>query len=131
VPSVDVSGHRLFAAMTALLLYMESKEEGGIEWREARIAHKALQRFYDKYAQTVLIRYKGRQISLIKAGGMYTAWLARKKSTRDYREHYEFTTLGTQIHEGHIIKMRLDGLTEEVLTFHGKLPDLVNSAWPK
>lgn len=128
-PGLEVSGHRLFAVISALTLIVDTSPVGSHERGEALAHLTEVKRFYDQYAQTVYIRFKGRQMSLRKAGEQYLAWRAKREETTCFKEHYELLTLGTQLHEGHIIKMRLDGLDEDVLTFQGKLPDLINGNW--
>lgn len=127
--TMEVSGHRLYAVISALTLLVEELPVGSDERSEALAHLTEIQRFYDQYAQTVLIRFKGRQISLRRAGEQYLSWRKKREETACFKELYELLTLGTQLHEGHIIKMRLDGLDENVLTFQGKLPDLINGNW--
>jgi len=121
---MEVTGHKLVAVLNALR---------GFTWANAPGAQKLMQQMaleLKEYEHTVLIRFEGQQLSLVQASNLLEE-LGKKAQENQFDPilSYRRFTLQGQIHEGYGVKIGSD-LTEDELSFHGKLVDIINGVQP-
>lgn len=123
---MEVTGHHLTALYWALHAVMRSDSDEDVRKLMVRVLNELTD-----YRHAILIRFEGAQLSLsdaeatldkLERAAVYAGLL-------DFRLEYRRYTLRGQVHDGYAVKMGT-ALTEDELTFHGKLPDIINGVLP-